>query len=154
MAYRGAIAGRRLIERRHCPRIKLEGALLLARENGLPVLPEAALWALNLQEGDLLTVEEGEGPRIFLESYLCQLEVVLDTWYEPWRFLELVFEKPMAAVGPNGTLLLPEAAETLLRSQEGVLVLRQLLLPKGRFELRREAEPPRSPAVSPSRRPG
>jgi len=140
------IAGRGLIERRHRPRGLLDSPLTLEIENGAPVLPETVLWALNLQEGDLLTVES-EDSGIFFQSYLCQLEFLLDVCAEPWPFAEPVLRKPMAAVGPNGTLRLPEAAAALLKPQEGTLVLRQLIVPAGMFELQRTAGPP-SPAAT------
>jgi hypothetical protein len=140
------IAGRGLIERRHRPRAQLDAPLPLAIENGAPVLPETVLWALNLQEGDLLTVES-EDSGIFFHSYLCQLEFLLDVCAEPWPFVEPVLRKPMAAVGPNGTLRLPEAA-ALLKPQEGTLVLRQLILPAGMFELQRTAGAPSPTATS------
>jgi len=141
------IAGRGLIERRHRPRAQLDAPLPLAIENGAPVLPEAVLWALNLQEGDLLTVES-EGSGILFHSYLCQLEFLLDVCAEPWPFIEPVLRKPMAAVGPNGTLRLPEAAAALLKPQEGTPVLRQLTLPAGMFKLQGTAGPPRPTATS------
>src|SRR5436305_13053621 len=127
------IAGRGLIERRHRARAQLDVPLRLAIENGAPGLPESVLWALNRQEGDLLTVET-EDSGIFFQSYLCQLEFLLDVCAEPWPSIEPVLRKPMAAVGPNGTLHLPEAA-ALLKPQEGTLVLRQLVLPAGMFKL-------------------
>lgn len=129
------IAGRGLIERRHRPRAQLGAALPLEFENGSPVIPETALWALNLQEGDLLTVES-DGSGIFFQSYLCQLEFLLDVCAEPWPYIEPVLRKPMAAVGPNGTLRLPAEAAALLKPQEGPLVLRQAGWPLDRFELR------------------
>ncbi len=153
MAWRGTLAGQRLIERRHCPRGLLDAALTLEIENGLPVLPEIVLWALNLQEGDLLTVEERDGSRFCFQSYLCELEFLLDTCYVPWPYVEPVLRKSMAAVGPNGTLLLPDEAEALWRPQEGSLILRQLILPAGMFTLRRTAEPPSSPPMSLAEKP-
>lgn len=141
------IAGRGLIERRHRPRAQLDAPLPLAIENGAPVLPEIVLRALNLQEGDLLTVES-EGSGIFLQSYLCQLEFLLDVCAEPWPYIEPVLRKPMATVGPNGTLRLPEAAAVLLKPQEGTLILRQLILPAGLFKLQRTAGVPSPTATS------
>ena len=141
--------GRRLIEKSHHPRALLDSVLPLAIENGSPVLPEIALWALNLQEGDLLMVVR-EDPGVFaLQSYLCHLEWILDSCYEPWRFIELALRKPMGAVGPRGLLLLPDEAKAPLTSQKGPLFLRQLILPTGLFKLQRTAEPPGSPAPFP-----
>jgi hypothetical protein len=130
------IAGRGLIERRHRPRAQLDSALPLAIENGSPVLPETVLWALNLQEGDLLTVEETGDSRILLfQSYLGNLEFLLDVCVEPWPCLEPILRKPMAAVGPKGTLLLPAGAAALVKPQGGPLVLRQVRWPLDLFEL-------------------
>jgi hypothetical protein len=133
------IAGRGLIERRHRPRAQLDAALPLEFENGFPVIPGTALWALNLQEGDLLTVEVEScgGPGIFrFQSYLGNLEFLLDVCAEPWPYIEPLLREPMAAVGPRGTLLLPEEVAALLKPQEGPLVLRQVRWPLDLFELR------------------
>lgn len=114
----------------------MDSALLLTIEDGAPVLPETVLWALNLQEGDLLTVERSEDPRVLeLQSYLCRLESLLDLCFEPWPYIEPVLRKSMAAVGPKGRLLLPAEAKDLSMPQEGSLVLRQLVVPTGLFTL-------------------
>lgn len=111
-------------ERRHRPRGRLYAAAPLQIESGLPILPELVLWALALEEGDLLTVSPGLGTGSFhFQSYLAALESILEAVGSPWTYIEQRLREPMAAVGPKGTLLLPEKAAGLVGCPPGTLVL-------------------------------
>lgn len=144
-------AGQARIERRHVPRAWLRAVLPLDLKNGWPLLPEVVLWALNLQAGDLLTVEETPGLASYrFQSYLGQLESLGEGLVQPWPYIESMLRQPMAAVGPSGTLLLPENAAALLDVQRGALILRADLTSwhaSHLFELKRTASPPSAPEI-------
>jgi hypothetical protein len=110
------------VERHHRPRARLRAAVPVQIENDLPVLPELVLWALALDEGDLLTVEPDHGGFRF-RSYLADLGSILESIGDPWTYLKPMLRLPMAVVGPQHILLLPEEAAELVEHQGGSLVL-------------------------------
>src|SRR6185295_6167129 len=99
--------------------------LVVAAEDGSLLLPKVILWAFRLNEGDLLTVsrEEGEGFRCRFRSYGAAVWTITDGIGCSWPFLEKLLRLPMAVVGPQGALLLPEEA-ALLASTPRVSLLR------------------------------
>jgi len=139
-------------ERRHVPRGRLYAAIPLQIESGLPVLPELVLWALSLDEGDLLTVSADllTGSYLF-QSYLAALEGILASVGGPWTYIEPLLRLPMAAVGCKHTLLLPEEAAALVEHEESALVLHATGEDHhgpGSFVLRVEERPPDFPVLS------
>lgn len=90
------------------------------------LLPDLVLWAFQLNEGDLLTVarEESDSFRCRFRSYQAALRTMAD-WGNAvqWRFIEEMLRLPMAAVGPFGSLLLPDEAATLWTALGNPLLL-------------------------------
>ncbi|HEV8583139.1 MAG TPA: hypothetical protein VGX68_29075 [Thermoanaerobaculia bacterium] len=90
--------------------------LLCRAEDGSLLLSKVILWAFRLNEGDLLTVSEVEGADTFrcqFRSYGMGVSIIADGIGQPWPFIEKMLRQPMAAVGPQGALLLPEEAAPL-----------------------------------------
>jgi hypothetical protein len=92
--------------------------------DGRIVLPELILWARALNEGDLLIAvpsrgfEQGDWR---FTKYLDQVSSIVQMVRNPWTFFESdVFHGYMGAVGPGGTLVLPDEAGTLVRPGEPV----------------------------------
>ncbi len=140
------VAGKGLIERSHRPRASLFALLALEVENGLPVLPDLVLWSLALSEGDLLTVRQGFGGQSHhFQSYLANLELVLDLVSQPWPYIEPMLRLPMAVIGARGTLLLPEEEGASAVRKPGAVVLRTDRGTDDLFTLQMDAEPPSSP---------
>ncbi|HSS76992.1 MAG TPA: hypothetical protein VLV54_09625 [Thermoanaerobaculia bacterium] len=84
-------------------------------EDGSPILLPFVRWAFSLNEGDLLAVSPEEDPAgswRFL-SYGERVWNAADGCLDPWPYIEELLHLPMAAVGPNGVLRLPEEAEAL-----------------------------------------
>ncbi len=85
------------------------------------ILPGEVRWALGLNPGDLLFPEWDEERRdqLTFRSYTERLRSVVDTFDVPWPWVEEVLERPMAAVAPEGGLMLPRAGAVLLGDQPG-----------------------------------
>jgi hypothetical protein len=87
----------------------------LTAPDGSPILPGFLLWAFSLNEGDLLALSAESAPAgswRFL-SYGERALRAADSCLNPWPHIEELLRLPMAAVGPNGVLRLPEEAEAL-----------------------------------------
>jgi hypothetical protein len=95
-----------------------------AEDGSLP-LPRVILWAFGLNEGDLLTVsrEEAETFRCRFRSYGEMVWTIVDGIGDPWHYVEPLLRRPMAAVGPRATLLLPEEAAPLALLSRGAVLL-------------------------------
>ena len=140
------IAGTGLIERRHRPRAELYATVPLDVVDGAPVLPEVVLWALSLAKGDLLLARRSDVSRSFgFQSYLYNLEIVLDAMCQPWPSIEPMLLQPMAAIGPKGRLRLPDEAAALAAPPAGVLVLRASGKDADLFELEVKSKTPDRP---------
>ena len=94
-------------------------------EDGSIRLPDIILWAFYLNEGDLLTVSrwEDETPRYTFQSYGKWLWINAEGMTHPWFYNEQMLRLPMAAVGPRGTLLLPDEAALALRPGDSLLLV-------------------------------
>jgi hypothetical protein len=99
---------------------------IFVAEGGRPVLPDLLLWAFALNEGDLLAVsrEEPERFRCRFRSYGQRVWSAAEGCSQPWTFIEELLRLPMAAVGPQGALLLPRAAAPLALRPRDPLLLR------------------------------
>jgi hypothetical protein len=83
---------------------------LEAGAGGGLVLPGVVLWALGLNEGDLVAAEPREGTtgRVNFRGYGERVRRAIEGYSHPWPWVEELLRLPMAAVGPEGTLALPE----------------------------------------------
>jgi hypothetical protein len=92
--------------------------------DGRIVLPELILWARALNEGDLLIAVPSrsfESEDWKITKYLDQVSSIVRMVRNPWTFFESdVFHGYMGAMGPGGTLVLPDEAGTLVRPGESV----------------------------------
>ncbi|HEX4963081.1 MAG TPA: hypothetical protein VF173_19780 [Thermoanaerobaculia bacterium] len=78
-------------------------------EDGAPVLPVILQWAFALNAGDLLCVSTNWRGKCLFQSYAGLVSWAGEAFSQPpWRFVEEWLRSPMAAMGPNGALLLPE----------------------------------------------
>ena len=77
----------------------------LARDRAVS-LPGPVLWALSLNEGDLVAADlaEGEFSRLRFRSYGRRVRSAMESCGQPWPFVEEVLHLPLAAVGPAGVL--------------------------------------------------
>lgn len=100
-------------------------------EGGVLILPGLARWALGLNEGDLLAVEEQgwHGGRMRFHVYAGRLWGLHEAVSHPWPYVEELLRLPMAAVGPAGALSLPEP---LAERMGGPAVLSAWVEPGGR----------------------
>jgi hypothetical protein len=73
---------------------------------GAVSLPGAILWALSLNEGDLVAADlvEDEISRLRFRSYGRHVRSAMESCAHPWPFVEEVLRLLLAAVGPAGTL--------------------------------------------------
>jgi hypothetical protein len=88
---------------------------VITAKDGSPILLPLVHWAFSLNEGDLLAVSPDvarDGAWRFL-SYGERVWNAADGYLQPWRYIEELLRVPMAAVGPNGVLRLPEETEAL-----------------------------------------
>jgi hypothetical protein len=103
---------------------RLFADLPLEIADGRITLPELILWAIGLNEGDLLIVAPSRGFEHGdwkFTKYLDQVNSIVRMVRNPWAFFESdVFHGYMGAVGPGGTLVLPDDAGTLVRPGEPV----------------------------------
>jgi hypothetical protein len=94
-------------------------------EDRLPRLSEPLLWAFGLREGDLLTVfRDGiENGSYHFESYSRAVRFAREAIADPWLRLKHVLVLPMATLGPQGRLHLPQEAASLIGPAGKVLRL-------------------------------
>jgi hypothetical protein len=104
----------------HSPVVRWQATLpLIAAEDGSPILLPFVRWAFSLNEGDLLAVSPGveaDDSWRFL-SYGERAWGAADACNRPWPYIEELLRRPLAAVGANGVLRLPEEAEALRDGQ-------------------------------------
>jgi len=104
----------------HGPVVQWNATLpLIAAEDGSPILDPFVRWAFSLNEGDLLAVSPGveaDDSWRFL-SYGERAWGAAGACDRPWPYLEELLRRPLAAVGANGVLRLPEEAEALRAGQ-------------------------------------
>jgi hypothetical protein len=94
-------------------------------EDGALQLPEVILWAFRLREGDLLTLscEPADPSRCRFEGYIQAGRRISEGIGPAWPYIEELLRLPMAAIGPHGTLILPEGALLLGHSPGDLLRL-------------------------------
>jgi hypothetical protein len=96
---------------------------VVSARDGSPLLPDFVRWAFALNEGDLLAVspEEGQAGAFRFLSYSERAWSAAEACRDPWPYLEELLRRPMAALGPDGVLWLPQEAEAL---RAGTVLLR------------------------------
>lgn len=112
-------------------------------DDGSFCLPEVILWAFRLSEGDLLTLsrETTETSCFRFESYTQTVRTITEGIGHPWPYIQELLRLPIAAIGPRGTLSLPEEAAVLSRPHEGSL---RLVVEPGPFQRSFRLEPAES----------
>lgn len=100
------------------PVSRLSADLALEIVDGSPVLPGLLLWALSLNEGDLLIASpsrSADGLEWAFASYLEQVGSMVEAILQPWPYVEEALRRDMGAMGSAGALRLPDAAAALVR---------------------------------------
>jgi hypothetical protein len=89
-------------------------------DDGSLCLPGVILWAFRLSEGDLLIFSRDitETSCYHFEGYTQAVRTITEGIGRPWPYIEELLRLPMAAIGPRGTLSLPEEAALLSRPSE------------------------------------
>jgi hypothetical protein len=106
---------------------------VFAAEDGSPVLPDVILWAFSLNEGDLVTVspDAADPAGCRFQSFAGRVWAAAEGCSRLWPFIEEMLQLPLAAVGPKGTLRLPETDVTWALRSGGPLLLRAEVNPGG-----------------------
>jgi hypothetical protein len=103
---------------------RLSADLPLEIVEGSPVLPGLLLWALSLNEGDLLIASPSRGADRTERSFASYREIVIgcaQSCSHPWPYIEEAMRcGALAAVDRNGVIRLPDEAAALVRPGRAV----------------------------------